>query len=397
MGKTILAPYQLTDLQKNMTAMGQDPRLMGQLGIAEARKKGILELQPGTTALDLATGQERFQPQLEKGISLNNGVASEVPGYGQAAASLAGQTARATAAGNASQEMVTINTPNGPVMVTKEQAAQMAGGSPRPGVQFQNPNQAGASLNFQGMTPQQVAQMGASITNPDDRAKFNQALGAWANQGQSAQPGIALKSPATEAYENKLAADAGAYKGTLDDRVRQGADLNMRLQESVGALQKFRAGGGAETRAQLASLAQAIPGVSQDTVNKIAGGDLGAMQEFNKLATQQAMEQLKQAMGGAGRISQAEFKVFQANNPNLSTDPDAIRKIFDFNTRLYNRDLSEQQALQDYTAKGGNPAGFSPYWSHELARRGYTDPSLSASGSHPADALINKYLPPGAK
>jgi len=48
------------------------------------------------------------------------------------------------------------------------------------------------------------------------------------------------------------------------------------------------------------------------------------------LAAQTAMESLKQAMGGSGRITQAEFKVFQQNNPNIELDPRAIDKIYEF-------------------------------------------------------------------
>lgn len=212
----------------------------------------------------------------------------------------------------------------------------------------------------------------------------------------ASQPAGRFGSPtqAESEYAKKDAENAAGYKNTLNDRVRQGADLNMRLSESVDALRKFRAGGGAETRAQIAQLAQGIPGISPEVVNKIAGGDLGAMQEFQKLAVQQAMEQLKQAMGGAGRIAQAEFKVFQANNPNLSTDPEAIKKIFDFNTKLYNRDMQEQEALGQYEQSGQNPANFGAYWSKELSRRGFTNPKLSAQD--PAPNAVKEIVNSGA-
>jgi hypothetical protein len=131
-------------------------------------------------------------------------------------------------------------------------------------------------------------------------------------------------------------------------------------------------------------MAQAIPGIPQSVVNGIAGGSLASMQEFNKLAAQTAMEQLKQSMGGAGRISQYEFKVFQNNNPNLSTDPDAIRKIFEFNNKIYRRDLSEQQAFNAHINSGGNPGDFPAQWAQRLAASGVTVPDMNTNATQAA-------------
>jgi hypothetical protein len=204
-----------------------------------------------------------------------------------------------------------------------------------------------------------------------------------AAQGQQQQraPGVALRSPEEKAFAEGRAKDTNTYEAGLNDRVRQGTELNMRLQEQLDALSKFKAGGGGETRAALAQYAQGMPGMPKSVVDGIAGGDLAAMQEFNKLAAQTAMEQLKQSIGGQGRVAQMEFKVFLHNNPNLSTDPDAIRKIFDFNTKLYNRDLTEQKAFNGWVDSGRNPASFQAAWAQELSNRGITAPNLKATAS----------------
>ena len=186
------------------------------------------------------------------------------------------------------------------------------------------------------------------------------------------------------------------YETGLNSRVAEGSNLNMRLQESLAAMDKFKGGGGKETRAQLASMAQAI-GAPDSVVSGIAGGDLAAMQEFNKLAVQQAMEQLKQSMGGAGRIAQAEFKVFQANNPNLSTDDRAIRKIFDFNTRVYGRDLAEQKAFNQHIESGKTPASFPLVWSSEQAKQGFTNPELKAQPTEKPPVPIKGMIRNGYK
>jgi len=223
-------------------------------------------------------------------------------------------------------------------------------------------------------------------------------LGGVATPGGGPGPGFnptapsaaeAAKAGANAGFLKKRADDAAAYITNVDNKVNQGAELNMRMQESIKALEQFRAGGGAETRAKLASMAQAI-GAPKDVVSGIAGGDLASMQVFNKLAVQQAMETLKSSMDGAGRIAQAEFKVFQANNPNLSTDPEAIRKIFNFNTRVFNRDLQEQQFLHKKLKEGADPTDLPTAWSSEQARQGFTQPELKATGSA-VDDLVNKY------
>lgn len=185
-------------------------------------------------------------------------------------------------------------------------------------------------------------------------------------------------SDATAGFTKGRAENMVKYESNMNDRVAEGGNLNMRLQESLKAMENFDNGGGKETRARLGQLAQAF-GMPDKVVNGVAGGELASMQEFNKLAVQQAMETLKASMGGAGRIAQAEFKVFQANNPNLDTDSRAVRKIFDFNTRLYQRDLAEQKSFNEHVDAKKDPAKFPLEWSAQQAKQGFTAPELSAA------------------
>ena len=162
-------------------------------------------------------------------------------------------------------------------------------------------------------------------------------------------------------YRNAASANMAEYEKGLNGRVASGQDLMMRINESRDALSKFKAGGGMEMRQQLAKIAQAS-GASNAVVDGIAGGDLSAAQEFQKLSAQQAMEALKQSMGGSGRISQAEFKVFQQNNPNLDTDPRAIEKVFNFATKVYQRDKAEQDAFANFKRIPGADISAFPNW-----------------------------------
>ena len=110
-------------------------------------------------------------------------------------------------------------------------------------------------------------------------------------------------------------------------------------------------------------------------VNRVAGGDLGAMQEFQKLAVSTAMEQLKQSMatdtGMGGRMTQAEFQQFLKVNPNLSTDPGAINKLFGFLERTQSRNVAEQQQRSQFIKGGGNPSDWPAKWANTLQTQGY--------------------------
>ncbi len=192
----------LTTEQRNMAARGQDPALMGQLGIAKARKDGMFEMQPGTTSINMLNGQERFQPKVGEGITLNGGQASAIPGYAGANAEISGANAAAVSGANAQNEMTTVNTPNGPVMMTKAQAVQMAGGgAPQTGTHFTNPDPAGMSLNFKG-NPQAVFDQLSKLPEPH-RAEALAAFSQYAGQpaGAPAAPGIKLQSAAEAEQE----------------------------------------------------------------------------------------------------------------------------------------------------------------------------------------------------
>lgn len=341
--KAQIADRQRTELQKNMGAMGQDPALMGQLGIAEARKRGIIEYQPGTTAQDLATGQTHFQPTVAPGVQLNNGVASPVPGYAQTAAGLTAANAQATEGA----KMMTVNMPDGSTRQMTQAQYQQA---------------------TQPQTGNSPAVQAAAARNGDQNYAFNVggqqgAIGGTqaAPQGGLGQSANPVAQKAAEAFASNRAVSAGDYGKALDEKVQTGNDLKARMQEARGLLTQFNPGMGAETRLNIARFAQSM-GAPDSLVERINQGDVSAKQEFVKLSAQTAMESLKQAMGGSGRITQSEFKVFQANNPNIELDPRAIEKIYNFADKAHQRNFAEQQAYDKYVNEdNGNPSRF-PAW-----------------------------------
>jgi hypothetical protein len=266
---------------------------------------------------------------------------------------------------------------------------------PQPGIK--------GAFDFTKDSPENISMAIANIPDPQERAnaqtafesQMRQSAGApntsVAGAGPNAQtaPGAdtgpvaagpsaadAAQAEGDKQFRGQRAQKIAAYEDGLNNRVQQGQDLNMRLQAQVQDLKNFRAGGGTETRAHIAQAAQAL-GMPKNIVDGIAGGDLGSIQAFDKLAAQTAMEQLKQSMGGSGRITQAEFKVFSERNPNPSTDPEAIGKMFAFATHVMQRDMAEQRAYNAYLKNGGDPADFPNVWTSMAMKLGYVDPAAT--------------------
>lgn len=80
---------EMTNDQKNWAAQGIDPLQMGKLTLGKSMKEATMEFQPGTTARNYATGEERFQPKIGENMTLNpNGSVSAVPGAAGAVSEL---------------------------------------------------------------------------------------------------------------------------------------------------------------------------------------------------------------------------------------------------------------------------------------------------------------------
>lgn len=210
LGNRIIANFaELTPEQKNMIAMGQDPLEMGRLAIAEARKKGIIELQPGTTALDLATGQERFHPKLGEGIAYQNGQAYAVPGYSAANAEIAGRSAGAVANAQAQNKPITVPTAGGPIMTTEGAVINQVGnGGGVPGNNWGNIRPPGATSGFQ------------RFGSPEEGlAAIDRNLQAYGQKGINTLSGVINRwSPPSENDTKGLIASAASRLGIKPDQ-----------------------------------------------------------------------------------------------------------------------------------------------------------------------------------
>ena len=179
--------------------------------------------------------------------------------------------------------------------------------------------------------------------------------------------GLPVQSEADKKFAETSSTNAANYEKTLNDTVDVGNKLMYRLNESEKALQTFKSGWGAGDRLNAARIAKTL-GADDATINVINGGDIAGKQVFAKLAVQQAMEALKQDMN-SGRITQAEFKIYQDNLPNLDTDPSAIKHLFDFARANQGRAINEQQAYQQFK-QTGQPLD---QWQSAWAKQQYED------------------------
>lgn len=180
-----------------------------------------------------------------------------------------------------------------------------------------------------------------------------------ANAGQGA-PG-AVSDMATTLSPSDAAALKGAGEGfvTYHNEVQtanQGVNNTLRtMDEMKNALKEFKSGGGMEVREKLASLAQGL-GADNKLVDKIMGGNLGAVQEFVKLSTQYATNEMKTAMGSSQRLTNLDFATFLKNNPTITTDPRAMEKMFNWiKTRSY--PIQQEAQAMDLWKAGKRPKG----------------------------------------
>jgi len=201
-----------------------------------------MEAQPGNTIIDPITLRPLYTaPDFKTGIQ-GGFDANGVPKMGRIAGSevlpqIAGETKRAEAAATAGYDLIPIETPNGKVMVTKEQAANLSGTSAP--IKFTASN--GVTLNFEGMTPQQLYQRIQQVKDPAAKQDMSQAFNEWAQSGQKPQIGIQLQSDAQkEAEVGKVKAENAALESKLkSDQERLGQNTRL-YQQMTAAIPEAR-------------------------------------------------------------------------------------------------------------------------------------------------------------
>ncbi len=191
--------------------------------------------------------------------------------------------------------------------------------------------------------------------------------------------------PTTQDVEN-----FGAYNQNLNSRVAVASDLLPRVTQAEDALNRIRAGGGAQNYAALGKMLQAA-NAPQGLVDAVAGGNLAAAQEAEKYLFQTTFAGLKQSMqGDPSRV--AEFNSAEQIFPSLGTDPRATKAVLKFMSDQGSRDFAEQQALNKARTDGTfNPVTWQAQWQNRL--RAGSAPGVPAS--QVPGAPVQKAMPTG--
>jgi len=194
--------------------------------------------------------------------------------------------------------------------------------------------------------------------------------------GQSANASIQNANPSTAEATLKTGVSTSGvqnfsdYQKDLTTRVQASTNNLLRTSEARKLMDQFKPGAGSQTYAALAQKLQAIGG-SQDLVDRVAGGDLSAVQSFNKFLAQSVIAGVRQAAGG-DQARVAEVENFLKNNPTVNTDPRALKRLFDFTDKLAQKDFAEQDFLTQKLKNGTvNPASHFGEVQQFLRQQGY--------------------------
>jgi len=163
-------------------------------------------------------------------------------------------------------------------------------------------------------------------------------------------------SPQEQKLAEERAKGAVEYENELTTVNTVGQENLRVLREMQDAMKAFKTGGGMEVRARIGALADAL-GFPKEVVDAAAGGNRGAIQEFQKLAVRYATQEMKTNMGSGQRFTNLDFSTFLKNNPTIDTDPRGLEKMFRFLEQGVRRAGDQQQEYQRWKT-GWRPRGF---------------------------------------
>jgi hypothetical protein len=175
----------------------------------------------------------------------------------------------------------------------------------------------------------------------------------------------------------------GEYQKGLASRVVASNAYLQRAQEIEPLMEQFKPGAGTGTYANVAQKLQAI-GAPQALVDRVAGGDLSAVQSMNKFLAQSVIASARQAANGSTYASEVEN--FLKNNPSVETDPRALKRFIQFNNKLARVDLLENEALAQAKENGiYNPGTWQADWQKIAEKKGLwpKTPTQQESGEKP--------------
>jgi hypothetical protein len=309
--KAAIADQSRTDQMKNDAASGIAPTERGNLVRRDSIKQAFVPGSGGMLDIDPATSQPMFRT---------------LPGLAESSAAATGMSTAATQANTPHYEPDPFHP--GKFNVTYATPPSMGanvpplGGVGRGGMPGQAPQQPGAAL----------PQPGAAAALPPPGAPGQSSMRAGGTAADLEGQKLGAKSGQDFATDlNAKATDALAGKRTLS--------------EMQNLLQGFEPGKGAPILSGLGSAAVAM-GVSPETVTQLTNVNPGDAEAFQKGTAALAGEAAKQV---TNRVTQTEFKVFLANNPNWMMTPQGIKRVMDFMGKGFDQQIDQQQQFAKWS------------------------------------------------
>lgn len=310
--KAAIADQARTDQMKNDSATGIAPGERGNLTRRESIKTAFVPGSGGMLDIDPATGQPVFRT---------------LPGLAESTAAATGMSTAATQANTPHYEADPFHP--GQFRTTYATPPSMGANVPRLG-----------GLGRGGMPPQPAP--AAPVTAP---------AGPAAALPQPGAAPVATVAPggggnAADLEGMKLGAKSGQDFATdLNAKAGDALAGKRTLSEMQNLLQGFEPGKGAPILAGLGSVATAM-GVSPETVTQLTNVNPGDAEAFQKGTAALAGEAAKQV---TNRVTQTEFKVFLANNPNWMMTPQGIKRVMDFMGKGFDQQIDQQQQFAKWS------------------------------------------------
>ncbi len=288
------------------------------------------------------------QPKLDPGMQPVRGPggvvtgAQAIPGYSEGRAGIAGAQASATGDAAAARDMVTINTPQGPVMMTRAQALQLSGGTQAPG---QPVPQAGG-LPAGAMVPSAPGKA-EQLTQPipaADMPAFNAAIAGRRPGGI----GIPLQDQGSTRTEAEIGAGLGKRYTEIQDAGFAANNKINKISRLGSLLESVSTGklspAGYEVAAYMKSMGLPVT------------DKLGNAQAATAAANEFALE-LRNPSGGAGMpgaMSDSDRSYLQSLVAGVGKDPGANKQIIEAMTKVAERERDVARIAREYKKKKGS-------------------------------------------
>jgi hypothetical protein len=263
---------------------------------------------------------------------------------------------------------------NDPLIVQAEQDPQFAAAN-KDKIAKLVERQAKAATEM-GLDPTKAAELNApylEAVNQTNGQGLRQFLKTRMLAGLDTQAQTALQQPSTNALGQTVitnpiqetrktlgesnpttpgVANFNQYQQDLTNRVAGATQVEMRINEAENLMKEFKPGAGSRTYVDIAQKLQAV-GAPQSLVDSVAKGDLSAAQSLNKFIAQTVTANIGQMQGNPTANMMNDYL---KNNPDISSDPRALQRFFEFGHKQNAIPIEEQQFLLEKAKKGNlNP------------------------------------------